>query len=134
MMKNLGPDVNTEGREMFPFVDKDGELYFASDGHGGLGGLDNFRVKKNAKTGKFGKIRNVGAPINSSYDDFAMVYGKDRSYGYFTSDRPDGHGLDDIYSFTDDGIYLEGIVVDAKTGEPICTSNVVMNAKLTGAE
>ena len=132
--KNLGPDVNTEGREMFPFVDKDGELYFASDGHGGLGGLDNFRVKKNAKTGKFGKIRNVGAPINSSYDDFAMVYGKDRSYGYFTSDRPDGHGLDDIYSFTDDGIYLEGIVVDAKTGEPICTSNVVMNAKLTGAE
>ena len=132
--KNLGPDINTEGREMFPSVDKDGELYFSSDGHGGLGGLDNFRVKLNAKTGKFGKIRNIGAPINSSYDDFAMVYGKDKSYGYFTSDRPDGKGLDDIYTFTDDGIYLEGIVVDAKTGEPICNSKVVMNAKLTSAE
>ena len=132
--KNLGPDINTEGREMFPSVDKDGELYFASDGHGGLGGLDNFRVKINPKTGKFGKIRNIGAPINSSYDDFAMTYGKDKSYGYFTSDRPDGKGLDDIYSFTDDGIYLEGIVVDAKTGEPICNSKVQMNAKITSAE
>jgi outer membrane protein OmpA-like peptidoglycan-associated protein len=132
--KNLGPEINTEGREMFPFVDSDGELYFASDAHGGLGGLDIFRVKPNAKTGKWGKIRNIGAPINSSYDDFGLHYGNDKSYGYFTSDRPDGHGLDDIYSFTDDGIYLEGIVVDAETGEPICKSDVVMNAKSTNAE
>jgi outer membrane protein OmpA-like peptidoglycan-associated protein len=132
--KNLGPEINTEGREMFPFVDKDGELYFASDGHGGLGGLDNFRVKFNEKTGKAGKIRNIGAPINSSYDDFGMHFGKDKSYGYFTSDRVDGKGLDDIYSFNDDGIYLEGIVVDAKTGEPICNSKVIMNAKVNKAE
>lgn len=132
--KNLGPEINTEGREMFPFVDKDGELYFASDAHGGLGGLDIFRVKQNAKTGKWGKIRNIGAPINSSYDDFGLHYGTDKSYGYFTSDRPDGQGLDDIYSFTDDGIYLEGIVVDAETGEPICKSSVVMNAKADGSE
>lgn len=132
--KNLGPDVNTEGREMFPYVDSDGELYFSSDGHGGLGGLDVFRVKQNAKTGKWGKIRNVGAPINSSYDDFSMHYGKDKSYGYFTSNRPDGKGQDDIYSFTDDGIYLEGIVVDAETGEPICKSDVVMKAKADGSE
>ena len=132
--KNLGPEVNTEGREMFPYVDSSGELYFSSDGHGGLGGLDVFRVKQNAKTGKWGKIRNIGAPINSSYDDFGMHFGKDKSYGYFTSDRPDGHGLDDIYSFTDDGIYLEGIVVDAQTGEPICKSDVVMNAKATKSE
>ena len=132
--KNLGPEINTEGREMFPFVDSDGELYFASDAHGGLGGLDIFRVKPNVKTGKFGKIRNIGAPINSSYDDFGLHYGKDKSYGYFTSDRPDGQGLDDIYSFTDDGIYLEGIVVDAQTGEPICKSDVTMNAKVNKAE
>jgi len=132
--KNLGPEINTEGREMFPFVDKDGELYFASDGHGGLGGLDNFRVKFNEKTGKPGKIRNIGAPINSSYDDFGMHFCKDKSYGYFTSDRVDGKGLDDIYSFNDDGIYLEGIVVDAKTGEPICNSKVIMNAKVNKAE
>jgi len=132
--KNLGADINTEGREMFPFVDSDGELYFASDAHGGLGGLDIFRVKQNVKTGKWGKIRNIGAPINSSYDDFGLHYGNDKSYGYFTSDRPDGKGLDDIYSFTDDGIYLEGIVVDAQTGEPICKSDVVMTAKATQAE
>lgn len=132
--KNLGPDINTEGREMFPYVDKDGELYFSSDAHGGLGGLDIFRVKSNTKTGKWGKIRNIGAPINSSYDDFSMHYGTDKSYGYFTSDRPEGKGLDDIYSFTDDGIYLEGIVVDAETGEPICKSSVLMKAKADGSE
>lgn len=132
--KNVGPDINTEGREMFPYVDKDGELYFSSDAHGGLGGLDIFRVKPNVKTGKWGKIRNIGAPINSSYDDFGLHYGNDRSYGYFTSDRPDGQGLDDIYTFTDDGIYLEGIVVDAETGEPICKSSVLMKAKADGSE
>jgi tetratricopeptide (TPR) repeat protein len=132
--KNLGPEINTEGREMFPYVDSDGELYFSSDGHGGLGGLDVFRVRQNTKTGKWGKVRNIGAPINSSYDDFGYHYGTDKSYGYFTSDRPDGKGLDDIYSFTDDGIYLEGIVVDAQTGEPICKSNVTMNTKVNKAE
>ena len=132
--KNLGPEINTEGREMFPYVDKDGELYFASDGHGGLGGLDIFRTKQNTKTKNWGKIRNIGAPINSSYDDFSLHYGNDKSYGYFTSDRPGGHGLDDIYSFTDDGISLEGIVVDAKTGEPICNSLVAMTAKETNNE
>jgi len=132
--KNAGPDINTEGREMFPYVDKDGELYFSSDAHGGLGGLDIFRVRKNEKTGKWGKIRNIGAPVNSSYDDFGLHYGTDKSYGYFTSDRPDGKGLDDIYSFTHDGIYLEGIVVDAKTGEPICTSSVVMKTKTDSRE
>lgn len=132
--KNLGPEINTEGREMFPYVNSDGELYFSSDAHGGLGGLDIFRVKQNAKTGKWGKIRNIGAPINSSYDDFGLHYGTDKSYGYFTSDRPDGKGLDDVYTFTDDGIYLEGIVVDAETGEPICASKVVMSAKADQSE
>lgn len=132
--KNLGEQINTEGMEMFPYVDEDGVLYFASDGHGGLGGLDIFRVKPDAKTNQYGKIRNIGAPINSSYDDFSLVYGQDKSVGYFTSNRPEGNGLDDIYSFEDDGIYLEGIVVDAKTGEPICNSKVIMKAKLTQSE
>lgn len=132
--KNLGAEINTEGREMFPYVDSAGELYFSSDAHGGLGGLDIFRVKSNGKTGKWGRIRNIGSPINSSYDDFGLHYGNDKSYGYFSSDRPDGQGLDDIYSFTDDGIYLEGIVIDAQTGEPICKSDVVMSAKSTQAE
>jgi outer membrane protein OmpA-like peptidoglycan-associated protein/tetratricopeptide (TPR) repeat protein len=132
--KNLGEQINTEGMEMFPYVDEDGVLYFASDGQGGLGGLDIFKVKQDIKTKQFGKIRNIGAPINSSYDDFSLVYGPDKSTGYFTSNRPEGKGLDDIYSFEDDGIYLEGIVVDAQTGLPICNSKVVMKAKLTKSE
>jgi outer membrane protein OmpA-like peptidoglycan-associated protein len=127
--KNLGPEINTEGREMFPWVDSTGELFFASDAHGGLGGLDIFRVKMNNKTGHWGKIRNIGAPVNSSYDDFGFHYGKDRGYGYFTSNRPGGKGMDDIYAFTDEGVYLEGIVIDAETGLPVCTSNVVMRTK-----
>lgn len=132
--KNLGLEINTEGREMFPYVDSSGQLYFSSDGHGGMGGLDIFRAKYKTQTGKWGKIKNVGAPINSSYDDFGFIYGKDRSYGYFTSDRPDGHGLDDIYTFNDEGITLEGIVVDAKTGDPICSSKVKMTAKVDQSE
>ncbi len=132
--KNLGPEINTEGREMFPYVDSDNILYFASDGHGGLGGLDIFKVKQNEKTGKWSKIRNIGSPINSSYDDFSLHFGSDKSYGYFTSNRPDGKGLDDIYGFTDDGVYLEGIVVDAQTGEPICASKVIMKAKVNQSE
>jgi len=132
--KNLGPEINTEGREMFPFVDSTGELFFSSDAHGGLGGLDIFRARYNDKTGKWGKIKNIGAPINSSYDDFSLHYGKDRSYGYLTSNRPGGKGLDDVYEFTDEGIDLEGIVVDATTGEPICSSRVVMRLKVDKTE
>lgn len=132
--KNLGEEINTEGMEMFPYVDDEGVLYFASDGQGGLGGLDIFRTRYNDKAEKFGKVRNFGAPVNSSYDDFSLVYGKDKSVGYFTSNRPEGKGLDDIYSFTDDGVYLEGIVVDAETREPICNSKVIMKAKLTQSE
>ncbi|HPW85659.1 MAG TPA: OmpA family protein [Chitinophagales bacterium] len=127
--KNLGPQINTEGREMFPtIVDSSGYLYFSSDAHGGLGGLDIFKVKQNA-AGEWVKMKNIGAPINSSYDDYGFIYGNDRSYGYFTSDRQDGRGLDDIYTFVDEGIDLEGIVVDAQTGEPICTSTVIMQTK-----
>ncbi len=128
---NLGPGINTEGREMFPYVTQDGDLYIASDGHGGLGGLDIFKVKRSNKNKKvtWGDVRNVGAPINSSYDDFSFHFGSDNSYGYFTSNRPGGKGLDDIYSFTDEGVSLEGIVIDAETGEPICNSLVVMVEK-----
>ncbi len=125
--ENLGPELNTEGDEMFPYVDSEGELYFASDGHGGLGGLDIYRVK--AYNGTWGKVKNMGAPINSAYDDFGLVYGKERKRGYFTSDRKGGHGLDDIYTFENEGIWLEGIVVDKKTDKPICKSDVDLRYK-----
>jgi outer membrane protein OmpA-like peptidoglycan-associated protein/tetratricopeptide (TPR) repeat protein len=125
--ENLGPEVNTEGDEMFPYVDSYNDLYFASDGHGGLGGLDVFKVK--GSLGEWGKVKNIGSPINSAYDDFGFVYEKDRSKGFFTSDRPGGHGSDDIYSFKNESILLEGIVYDKKTGEPICRSDVDLKYK-----
>ena len=122
--KNLGNKINTAGDEMFPFIYKDGKsLYFASNGHGGLGGLDIFRTTIN-ESGTVGNVRNMESPINSSYDDFGLAYGSDRQVGYFTSNRTNGKGLDDIYAFEDAGIYYEGVVVDADTKQPICESTV----------
>ncbi|MBK8352505.1 MAG: OmpA family protein [Saprospirales bacterium] len=125
---NLGADLNTIGNEMFPIISEDGlTLYFSSNGHSGMGGLDIFKSKKLAD-GTWTQPKNMGAPLNSSYDDFSLIFAADKTTGYFTSNRPDGHGLDDIYSFTDYGIDLEGIVVDSITKLPICNSNVQMNA------
>lgn len=123
---NLGPEINTPGDEMFPTIGPDGStLYFSSNGHPGMGALDIFKTKK-LGDGTWTTPKNIGAPINSSYDDFGLIYADDKYTGYFTSNRPDGHGLDDIYSFTDNGIELEGVVVDSLTGKPICNSTVQM--------
>lgn len=116
--------LNTDGDEMFPYVDKNGFLFFASNGWGGIGGLDIFRSTNHGKEGTFTTPLNIGAPINSAYDDFGLVYGKDESAGYFTSNRLEGVGMDDIWSFEDKGVFLEGIVVDKLTDEPICKSTV----------
>jgi len=116
-------DINTPGREMFPFIADDGTLYFASDGHFGLGGLDIYAVKKDAN-GKWGKIANMGAPLNSQYDDFAYTQNSDGSKGFFTSNRPGGVGDDDIYSFTKEGVRLCGEVIDAKTQEKLAGASV----------
>lgn len=118
-------DFNTEGDEIFPSIDKNGNLYFASNGLGGLGGLDIFKSKLNT-VGEFRKPQNIGAPINSSYDDFGVAFGKETNIGYFTSNRTEGKGKDDIWSYTDNGIDLEGVVVDALTKKPICKSDVEM--------
>ena len=92
---NLGPEINTPGNEMFPFVSFDGRLYFSSDGHPGLGGLDLFVAVR--KAGEI-TIENLGVPMNSSADDFGLSYsGYDR--GYFSSNRESGKGDDDIYAF-----------------------------------
>ena len=88
--------VNTTGTEQFPYQKPTGEFYFSSDGHPGFGNLDLFVYKKNSKGNLV--IRNLGLPINSSYDDFAITYKADR-VGYFTSNRPEGKGDDDIYYF-----------------------------------
>lgn len=98
--QNLGKAINTEGRETFPFVSADNELYFASDGRPGLGGLDVF-VSKINDDGSYGDVQNVGAPINGGQDDFAMMIDSKNKNGYFTSNRDGGHGYDDIYRFTE---------------------------------
>lgn len=126
---NLGPKVNTSGDEMFPYIANDGTLYFASNGHLGLGGLDVFStsmVKTGNKMTNWTEPENLGYPINTNMDDFNYVIADDNKKGYFCSNRPGGQGDDDIYSFTKKGLILNGIVYDAATGLPIQDAQVVM--------
>lgn len=97
--QNLGPKINTAGREMFPFV-RDSILYFSSDGHYGLGGLDVFESKIVKEREEYSEPKNIGKPVNSSFDDFAFIMDKERKFGYFSSARKEGKGDDDIYYFT----------------------------------
>jgi outer membrane protein OmpA-like peptidoglycan-associated protein len=115
---NLGKEINTEGNEMFPFIDGSGNLYFASDGHEGLGGLDIFYAE--LKDGiAYKGVQNLGAPVNSEKDDFGLITDKDRGTGYFSSNRVKGVSDDNIYSFRRTCRPLEILVLDAKTGSPI---------------
>ncbi len=96
--RNLGPTINTSGREMFPFIN-DSVLYFSSDGHYGLGGLDVFESTR-VDDYEFTEPKNLGKPVNSNLDDFAFIISEDEKYGYFSSSRKEGKGDDDIYYFT----------------------------------
>lgn len=95
---NLGNTINTEARETFPFITNKGVLYFSSDGHPGLGGLDVFATKI-AFNEYDQTVTNVGKPVNGQYDDFAFIINDETSKGYFSSNRKDGVGEDDIYTF-----------------------------------
>ncbi len=95
--ENLGSDVNSAGDEVFPFIRKDGTLFFSSDGQAGLGGLDIFSAVK--ENGKWTNIVNQGAPLNSVTDDFGISFNSEGNRGFFTSDRIGGKGDDDVYSF-----------------------------------
>lgn len=95
---NLGAMINTEGRESFPFISDNNELYFSSDGRPGLGGLDLYVAKIN-DDGSFGEVQNLGAPANSERDDFAYYIDSKTRLGYLSSNRELGEGKDDIYSF-----------------------------------
>lgn len=94
--RNLGPSVNTESDEIFPFVHADGTLYFASNGHIGFGGLDLFFSRPGVE---WSTATNLGAPFNSENDDFGFIIDRDKKNGYFSSSRSGGYGADDIYSF-----------------------------------
>ena len=94
---NAGQNINTEGKEMFPFYHDKGMLFFASDGHAGIGGLDVFMATVSGTT--FGTSKNLGSTLNSSMDDFAFILDKEMKTGYVSSNRDGGKGNDDIYAF-----------------------------------
>ena len=121
--ENLGPTINTEGRETFPFVDADNNLFFASDGHPGLGGLDIFEAK--SANNSFEKPVNVGKPLNSQMDDFGYVTNKE-SLGFFSSNRDGGSGYDDIYTFTVCTHTLTGLITDIDTKAILPNAKVIL--------
>ena len=128
--ENLGQIINTEGRETFPFVNDENEIYFASDGHPGLGGLDVFVSTINAN-GTFEEVQNVGADINSPKDDFAYLIDTKSRRGFFTSNRDGGLGYDDIYKFLEQKKItcqqlLYGEITDLVTAELLPDAKVTL--------
>ncbi|WP_292892461.1 OmpA family protein [Nonlabens sp.] len=112
---NLGPAVNTTGDDSFPYVADDNTLYFSSNGHLGLGGLDVFRYKD-------GQVTNMGSPVNSPLDDFGFSYSEATGKGFVSSNREGGKGGDDVYGIEKIEIcevVVSVTAVDAKTGMPI---------------
>ncbi|MFY7912595.1 MAG: OmpA family protein [Emticicia sp.] len=123
---NLGREINTEGNEMFPFMDENGNMYFSSDGHEGLGGLDVFYVEM--KEGiPLSDVKNLGAPINSEKDDFGFITNGNRSSGYFSSNRKRGYGDDNLYSFRHGCRQLNILVYDAESKKPLEAVDVRMS-------
>ena len=131
--ENLGPKINSEGNEMFPYYDaQGGYLFFSSNGWPGLGGLDIF-VTKVKRDGSYTKPQNLGTPINSNRDDFGFIYKQDGS-GFLSSNRAGGKGDDDIYSYKNmpkfqDKIkecYLSGTITDKQTQEPLAYARVIL--------
>ncbi len=116
--ENLGADINTRGNELFPYVRDDGTLYFASDGHIGMGGLDIFKAVQLPGGGWM--VENMKSPINSPADDFGITFERDAEKGIFSSSRK-GRGTDDLYTFEMPPLLFSvtGLVRDEKTGQPV---------------
>lgn len=120
--ENLGPEINTDGKEMFPFIAKDNTLYFSSDSNINLGFLDIF--KSNILKGENAEVENLGAPFNTGYDDFGFIIDSDTQIGYFSSNRPNGAGSDDIYGFIGCSQIIKGTIRDSLTQKPIAMATV----------
>lgn len=118
--ENLGKEINTKGNEMFPYLRKNGSLYFASDGHVGMGGLDIFSADSIGPD-KWGNVTNMKVPINSVSNDYGIIFEGDKNSGYFTSDRQGGKGKDDIWSFHMPALVfaLKGVVYDKDSKVPV---------------
>ncbi len=132
---NLGAKINTPGKETFPFVSENDELYFSSDGHFGLGGLDVFYVKINDNG--FGNLLNVGEPVNSYADDFAYGIDETTKRGFISSNRSKTSGefiYDNIYTFLEISpiqdmfmARIDGYVTDKQTGLPLANATIIIN-------
>lgn len=123
---NLGPDVNSAGDEMFPTFGPDGTLYFSSNGHPGMGGLDLFSAVRDSITEQW-TVQNMGFPLNSQADDFGMTFEPGFTRGYFSSNRSDARGWDHIYSFLLPQVHysMEGWVYD-KEGDPLPDAKITI--------
>ena len=120
--ENLGSEVNTEGNELFPFLHADNVLFFSSNGHGGLGGLDIFRYDPGSNS-----VENVGAPVNSIKDDFGLIASRDLHSGFFSSNRNGGAGDDDLYHFQEKMEIVEFIVFDRENGKVLENASVTIH-------
>lgn len=130
--ENLGSQINTPGRESFPFVSDENELYFASDGQLGLGGFDIF-VSKIQNDGSFKEVMNIGEPANSKKDDFGFLINAKTKIGFLSSNRDGGNGNDDIYKFLETKKLeftceqrLSGTITDAETGVILPNAKVAL--------
>jgi tetratricopeptide (TPR) repeat protein len=118
---NLGVNINTPGDEMFPYILNDSILFFSSDGHGGLGGLDICYASLPVTD----SIVNLGFPVNSSRDDFGIMYDKDGMSGYFSSNRDGYSGNDNIFAFRIIRVSLTLRIIDIATSGPIAEARVI---------
>jgi outer membrane protein OmpA-like peptidoglycan-associated protein/tetratricopeptide (TPR) repeat protein len=135
---NLGPMINTEAKEGFPFISSKNKLYFSSNGHTGLGGLDVFGTQLDSD-GNPGKILNLGEPTNGPFDDFGFIFNEEKKFGYVSSNRDGGLGSisDDIYLLKKCEVTIAGTVTNLETGELIPNATVDLldenNTKLASA-
>lgn len=133
MPMNLGPNVNTSGNEIFPYFANDQTLYFSSDGHQGLGGLDIFNVAQSVDNDdrSWNNRSNLGKPFNSQKDDFGFYANRKKNSGYFSSNRDGGQGGDDIYSWS--GLMNNGevtrqlVIIDKKTKKRLVDAQVELS-------
>jgi peptidoglycan-associated lipoprotein len=128
---NLGSEINTAGDEMYPYIRNNGELYFSSNGHKGMGGLDLFKA---ATTGanQWSGVENLQVPMNSASDDFGIVFEGDKERGFFTTGREGGKGGDDIWEFYLPPMLfsLEGVVKDVESNKVLANAKI----KLIGTD
>jgi len=126
--ENMGAAINTEGEEVFPYLADDTTLFFSSDGHIGMGGLDIYRARWNTAKHTFTAPENVGAPINSSFDDISLALYADGRSSWFSSNRPAARGGDNIYYYKREKVFLKLIVKDSVTGQPLPDVTVALKS------